>query len=555
MGEWERLFGSDRAVPDYRGFVALTSLVGLIWVLGLLPSWPGLVLEAGLPPFGLAASLMVLLARGPTWELFVLGLGCTVLVRSVLLALMMGSLEHLRVALRFELVALLPMGLGAELVVAGRELQYAPLWWVGFGVIVLFGLCLAEVPWQIAGSSARDALRRSGSWFSKDRGEPRVSQAIGAVLREGMRWPTVGVYLLVLTFMSDLAGLGRATGRDVSLAAALVGAGALGYLGARRLSQEGSFVVPWRALGVTVFLGASIGLVLAPTGALSGKSRPDGLHPRHGTLFLVPGEGTKTGYGSVFEIDPAWLGFSCSQVRYFSYAGQGSGASKGRAWCPIASGKPYGPADTERRLSVLVATFQHQIAGLEAPVTVLAHSFGGWVAWDAIHRLPPGSVANFVWLAPVDAPIGYPAPGSKSQGGLVGFSGAQGILALGRAIGFTPFKANEPLAVQLAGDPSTERGLEALRRVKGTRVLLVPALLDLPLLVGKGGWSLGLSGVVGSCPVVNTHSGVLTSSVVMALVNGFLDHHPAGGCAFWRSAPHGLGAVWTPPPPREPRGG
>jgi len=550
--ERERLFGSERAVPDYWGFLALVGSVGVVWLAGLLPSWPGLVLEAALPPFGLAASVMVLLARSSTWELFVLGLGCAVLLRSVLLALMMGSLDHLRVALRFELVALAPMGLGAELVVAGRELQYAPLWWVGFGVIVLFGLCLAGVPWRIASSSSRGGLQRPGSWFSGDRGEPSVLEATRAVLHEGMRWPTVAGYLLLLTLMSDLAGMGKATGRDVSLAAALVGVGALSYLASRRLAREGGFVLPWRALGVTMALGTAVGLLLAPTGALSGTSRPKGLHHRHGTLFLVPGEGTRTGYGSVFKIDPAWLGFSCSQVTYFSYAGQGSGARRGRAWCPITSGKPYGPADTERRLSVLVATFENQISGLEAPVTVLAHSFGGWVAWDAIHHLPPGTVANFIWLAPVDAPMGYPAPGSGRQGGVVGFSGAEGILALGRAIGFTPFRASEPLAVQLAGDPSTERGLEALAGLKGTRVLLVPALLDLPLLVGKGGWSLGLSGVAGSCPVVNTHSGVLTSSGVMALVNGFLDHHPTGGCPLWRSAPHGLGAVWAPPPPGEP---
>ena len=82
----------------------------------VLPRWPGLVHEVGLPPLDLLADVRVLTAKARSPFVFALGLAVSVAVRSIVLALLLGwSRARLTFALRFYAAALVPALLSAGL--------------------------------------------------------------------------------------------------------------------------------------------------------------------------------------------------------------------------------------------------------------------------------------------------------------------------------------------------------------------------------------------------------------------------------------------------------
>jgi pimeloyl-ACP methyl ester carboxylesterase len=97
----------------------------------------------------------------------------------------------------------------------------------------------------------------------------------------------------------------------------------------------------------------------------------------------MSGINSASGEGAIFELEPSRLGFTCDRFHYFSYAGPGDGQPQGDAACPKREGAPYEPRDTQRPFEEQVRLLAEQVAPLDPPVTVLAHSQAAWVAWHA----------------------------------------------------------------------------------------------------------------------------------------------------------------------------
>ena len=185
---------------------------------GVVPAQASLVHEVALPPLDLCADMGLLLARtrSPLW--FALGVVMAVTGRSVVLALMMGSLRRWRMALRFELIALVPALVGAELCYSGQSVLYSALFWVGTAVIVIGAVVLAHIPWQ----------------------QPqRLRSTLAHGVLHGVRAPTVLAYLIFMAVLSALVHDGGGAAAAVGVVVSLI----LTVSFARRLTEPGPFGV------------------------------------------------------------------------------------------------------------------------------------------------------------------------------------------------------------------------------------------------------------------------------------------------------------------------
>jgi hypothetical protein len=497
--------------------VATATVVELLALTGVVPASPWLTHEVALPPLDLTADLGVLLGRASSPWWFGTGLVLAVCGRALILTVMLGSRRWWGLALRFELMVLVPSFLAAELATAGQMILYSALFWAGMAVAVLCLVVFAHLPWRTP---------------------PRLGRATLAGLARGVRAPTVVAYLLALTVLDAFV---RAGGDDAALAGVVVSA-ILTLLVARRLSRPGVPALPAR-LG-TAAVAAVVAVVVVVFVVVAPAPHAPAAHPasRNGELVLVAGMDTSTGYGAIFGVDPRTLGFRCSQTVYFSYRGPGPGAPRGRASCPVRSGAPYGRSDTERPLPVLVAAMRAQIDSLRPPVTIVAHSSGAWVAWAAVAGDPSTPVRRLVLVAPLADPHGYPPPGTDGPG-VVGAAGMRFVSWVGRAIGFSHTDPDRPLPAELIGSAGAADALLARRLPGRVRALAVPSAEDLALF----GAGRPFPHAELACPVAQSHGRLPGSTAVARAIDRFLSGRGVPSCHPWQTWASALSAGFRVP--------
>ncbi|HEX6237822.1 MAG TPA: alpha/beta fold hydrolase [Acidimicrobiales bacterium] len=514
---------AEPAGIDLRPLVALTVAVTVLGWLDVVPVWAGLPHHVALPPLDLFADVRVLLAEAPSYPWFAAWLLAALAVRSVVLAAMLRALGRAGVvrSLRFYAVALPVALLAGTPTFAGVAAVYSPLLWVGVGVALVAVLVAAPIAWR--------GPRR-----------PRGGRL------------TVAGYVVVLLVVSLVSALGSG---QVQLAALWISAG-LTAAAAHRLhgaGRAGSGDPHPRATtdpasppegGARPARGRP-GLALVAGLLLVGAITPEGPPPQQpGSLFLVPGIGGSSGTSTMFRLDPAALGFDCERTAYFSYAGTGPGSPQRAARCPITSGAPYRAEDTRRPLDELAATFREQLADLEPPVVVVAHSQGGWVAAAGIDERAAGSVEDVVLLGAFPRHgRGYTLDGTGR--GAVGTDVMEVLMAGLRTAGWTSFQPRAPLPRELLGTPGAVDDL--VRSLPdGLRVATVTSALDLPVMPPD--WRL--PGADDLCPLYVDHGHLPVSGAVYEQIRDHLAGRDGGtgGCPWWRRWPAQAFSAFAVPP-------
>lgn len=496
---------------------AAAALVAAAGWAGLLPQWPGLAHLVAVPPLGLFADLRMLVPEATGYPTLIGGAGLALAARTVMLALLLGGLDRRRLgfALRFYLVAL-PLALVAALVMyAGHAALYSGLHWLAMGGTLVALVALASVPWTQAGA---------------------LGPALLAAWRGGLRvWPLLA-YLAALV---ALGGLAFPLGTTGWLGAVPVSA-ALTLVALRWLSQPAG---PWPRLQ----LAGAGGVLAAATAAFLHAAEPwpgPTETARDGSLLAMSGMNSSSGTGAVLELDhPALFGYRCDQVYYASYAGPGGGQPQGDAVCPIRTGAPFDQLDTRRRrFDEQVELLAAQMEQIPAPVTLLAHSQGAWVAWEAAARGLLEHVETLVVIGPLpNNSLGWPPP-TDAGPGRVGVDFIQLMRPVTATIfDFSPYEA---LARDVLQEANVPRGIYEQPVSDELRVLSVFGIGDLPL--NPGGWRF--EGAVDACPVIADHPDLPRAGGTQRQIQAFLDEEPLDPCPWWRTAVHPLSMAWTPPP-------
>jgi hypothetical protein len=464
---------------------------------GVLPKWSGLVHHVALPPLDLFADVRVLVARAGSWPAFVIGLAMSFGVRVAVLSIMLGGRR--RLAVRFYGAALGPALLAAGFEFAALAVLYHWYFWTGLAIALVAFAVLAPLPWP-----------------------------------QGARWSTLLAYAVPLSVVGGLADAGG----DWAAVLAVIPSAALTIAAMRQMERP---VVVGRRVGA----GALVMLVVAVAVLVTAdRSRSVSPTPRAGSLFIVAGVASRSGTGRVVRLDAQLLGFTCDQVRYFSYRGPGEGARQRQATCPITSGSPYRPADTQRPLAELVEAFREQLVGLPRPVMVVTHSQGAWIAHAALSDGNARGVSVLVMLGPFPAnPVVYPQSGRRGPG-VVGGAWLREFSGFARDRGWSHFDPDAPLARELLARSGALQSVLARARPSSVRALAVVPVWDLPLMPG----GRELPAAVNSCPIVTTHSGLPTHAATYRVINRFLDGESMARCPRWRSWIGRIAAPWGVPP-------
>jgi hypothetical protein len=507
----ERRDAGPGATLDARPLLAVAAGVSLLGALGALPVWAGLPHHTALPPLDLAADVRVLLSEAPSYPWFGLGLLTALVLRAVVLAAVLRALDREGVAwaARFYAVALGPAMVAGALGYAGVAAVYSPFLWAGASVSVIAVVVLGPRPWRRLG--ARWPRRRLAGYLAALLATSLVAALGGSAARIACVWASAGLTVIVAAWPDAGPGLPRpGPGRGPGIAAVAV-----------------------LALGVA-----------APAPAPAPTPAATAVGARDGTLFLVPGIGGATGTSTMFELDPAALGFDCDHTAYFSYAGPGDGAPRRRARCPIRTGAPYRSEDTRRPLDELAASFRAQLAELTPPVVVVAYSQGGWVAAAGLEGRAAPRVAAVVLVGAFPGHRqGYELDGRGA--GVVGTDALEALMAVLRGAGATTFDPRAPLAREVLGTPDGVRDLMRQAFPPGARVATVTSVFDLPIMAE--GWQE--PGMTDLCPVPVRHGRLPDSSHVHDRVRAFLAGHRQPGCpAWWRGPSQALTAFGSPPP-------
>jgi hypothetical protein len=495
----------------------LAGLVLLVWLLvatGAVPVWSGLVHLVALPPIDLVADLGVLLSRAEHPVVFVLGAAVSIGVRSAVVAAMLGraDLSGWLLALRFYAVVAPGALVAASLLYGAHAVLFYALFWFGVAATLVLVSIAGAAPWMAAGrvrEGFRDAARR---WF---------------------RLGTVWCYLLGLVLLGYAASAGSA--RAVLLVPV---SGGWTWAAVRWLRSDPGAVVLRRSGAAIASLGVAGMVVLAAAGPASPPD-PAGAEPaRDGSLVLMSGIDSSSGSGAVLELDPRSLGYGCDQTHYFSYAGTGPGQPAGEAVCPIDHGAPYGPEDTMRSRDEVIPFIEEQVAALDPPVVILAHSQAAWMAWLAAAEGRLGADVTLVLIGAFpENPVTYPPD-------MTGWQTAPGRLVLQplSAIprpggGTTAFEPDSPLGREWLASPGAVRDALSEPLPDGVRALSVSSTFDLPLKPGGH----RIDGATDACPVAVIHPNLPYAPEVGRAVGSFVDGASLDRCPAWREV---LGRVW-----------
>ncbi|WP_207958323.1 hypothetical protein [Streptomyces sp. YIM 98790] len=495
---------------------ALAAAVTGLALAGVLPRWPGLVHLVALPPADFFTDLRVLLSRAPSYPVFVALLALLLALRVAVLAILLGGLTARRAgfALLFYLAAGLPLALVAQLDFMAQTLLYARLFWAAASLLALSWFLTASLPWQ-GTERLRTAWRRS--W------------------RRGLRITVLLPYALALLALGALADARPALAVWLVPVSALATAVAVAALvrpprgrPLLRLAAAGAAF----AVVATVFVATRDDPGYGP--------RPE---PRPGSLLLMSGIGSHSGRGAIFETEVRRLGYTCEQTYYYSYAGPGEGQPQRSARCPITTGRPYGPADTQRPLHEQVEAFAEQVRRLPEPVTVAAHSHAVWVVWQALAEGVAPGVETLVLVGPFpESPLGYPPEGENGRGRVAGDL-LRLLVPLADLLDFQ-FDPDAPAARELLADVGASSRIIARPLPERVRSLSVTSATDLPLM--PGGWRLPVDR--NACPQRVAHPYLPIRPAYYNEVNRFMDGRPALPCPLWRDWGAHLARPWGVPP-------
>lgn len=493
---------------------AAAVLVVLLAATGTIPTWPGLVQLVALPPLDQFTDLRILLLRTDSWPAFLLLLTGVSAVRVALMAWLMGGLEarRLRFAALFYACAFGPVLLAAFADTTAYAVLYSRAFWAAVTLVAVLMLVLGPVPWQ-------SALTLRG--------------AIGRSWRRGLRVE------VLLPYCAVILALGALADRVPTLTVPLVLASAAATGCAVRLMDRPPLARPLMALATAVVLFAASGAVFVQTRSYA---TPDPGPPQAGSLLLMSGINSGSGRGAIHAADVHRLGYDCNQVYYFSYAGPGDGQPQRDATCPIRTGAPYGPADTQRPFEEQVATFVEQTAHLPRPLVVAAHSYAVWVAWEAV-ATRRAQVDVLVLVGPFpDTPIGYPPKGVDRRGRVFGdlLRWAAPVTDL---VNFN-FDPDTPAARQLLAPEGISRTILGRPLPEQVRALSITSATDLPLM--PGGWRLNV--VRNACPARVAHPYLPESAAFDDEVIRFLNHRDAPYCPPWRDGGAVVARAFGVPP-------
>jgi hypothetical protein len=492
--------------------VAAVTILGSV---GAIPAWSGMVHLVALPPLDIFADARWLIAHAPSHPAFVAGLLATVAVRTAVLALLVGGRRPAwRLALSIYAAALVPALVAAQLGFVAHAALYSRLFWAAVTLTAVTAAVLSAAPWS---------------------GADRLGAAVRAAWGEGLRiWVLLGYGVVLVTLGSVAEHLGGAA----AVAAVPLG-GVLTIAAIARLRAE---VAPHAARQLAA-AGVALVVAWALVVGTRGTPVPDAVAARDGSLLVMSGINSASGEGAIFELEPQLLGFTCEQKYYYSYAGTGDGQPRGDAACPIRTGAPYEPDDTQRPFAGQVALLVEQAADLPAPVTVIAHSQAAWVAWDAAAAGDLPTVDHLVLLGPFpDSPVGYPPPGEEGPG-RVGGDGFRALEPLIQAVDFH-FTVDAPLAREVLAVPDAATGILSQALPDEVAVLSVTAAPDLALM--PEGWRI--DGARDACPVREAHPYLPLTPAFHREANTFLDGAEARGCSPWPDVLHRLARPFGIPP-------
>jgi hypothetical protein len=505
----------------FEGLAAYSVLIVAVTVLGAvgaLPRWPGLLHLVALPPLDLAADLRWLLARATGYPTFGLGVVTVVVVRTTILALVLGgpSRPRWRLALSLYLVVLLPLLLAAQLDFVAHAALYSRL--VG-GALALLAI--------VVGLSA------GAVWA----GEDRLGAALRRNLRAGLRASELVVYLAVLLTLGTVA---QAAGAALTVALVPV-SGVLTLVAVARLRSPAP-QRPLLHLAAVAATGLAVGAALVVTRGAVPFDESDA--SREGSAIVMSGINSASGEGAIFELEPARIGFTCEQFHYFSYAGAGDGQPRGSAACPKEEGAPYEPEDTQRPFEEQVELLADQVTPLEPPVTVLAHSQAAWVAWQAAAEGRLDGVETLVLIGPFpSSPLGFPPPDERGAG-RVGGELFRYLEPVPQLVDFD-FVVDAPLTRQLLAAPDAASEVFEHPLPEDVGALALTATSDLALM--PGGWRI--EGATDACPLREAHPYLPLTPDLHRAVDRFLDGDRGGeGCPPWPELYRLASQAFGPPP-------
>ncbi|APE10812.1 hypothetical protein ACFYRW_16910 [Rhodococcus pyridinivorans] len=476
-----------------------TAFVVLLAATNAIPTWPGLLHLVALPPLDQFTDLRVLMSRAPSWPAFLILFALVAVARVVLMAWLLGGLDvrRLRCAALFYAVAFGPVLVAACADATAYAVLYARMFWPAVALIAMMALVLGPVPWQ---------------------GRFRLREAGALTWRRGLRIEVMVPYCAVV------ATLGVVADRLPALTVPLVPVSALATGLAIAMMDRPSLRRPRSVLAAFVAVLVAVSITFVTTHE---SGRPEPGPPQPGSLMILSGINSASGQGRIHATDVHRLGYDCEQVHYFSYAGPGDGQPQHNATCPIRTGAPYGPSDTQRPFGEQVDLFAQQASALPRPLTVAAHSHAVWVVWEAVAT---GRVDADVLLliGPFPStPTGYPPPHVNEPGRVVGdlLRAAVPVTDLFRL----HFDPETPAARELLGTAGAAESILAQSLPVRVRAITLPSVTDLPL-TGDRQFDVERNG----CPARTAHPNLPLSPAFEDTAIRFLNNHPPPPCPAWR---------------------
>lgn len=479
---------------------AAAALVVLLAVTNAVPTWPGLIHLVALPPLDQFADLRLLLSRAPSWPVFLMLLAAVSAARVALMAWLLGGLDarRLRFAALFYAVAFGPVLLAAFADATAYAVLYSRLFWPAVALVGVLVLTLGPVPWQ---------------------GTVRLREALALTRRRGLRVE------VTLPYCAVVLALGALAERVPVLTVPLVPVSAVTTGLAIRAMHRPALRRPGAAVSafVAALVAASIAFV-----ATRGYDEPEPGPPQPGSLLILSGINSASGRGAIHATDVHRLGYRCEQVYYFSYAGPGDGQPQRDATCPIRTGAPYGPSDTQRPFQEQVDLFVEQASGLPRPLVVAAHSHAVWVVWEAV-ATGRADVDALLLVGPFPStPTGYPPPGVNAPGRV--FADLLRLAAPATDLVRFHFDPETPAARDLLGTAGAAESVLARPLPGAVRASSLPSATDLPLM--PDGRELDVER--NECPARVAHPYLPKSAAFEDAAIRFLNGRPPPPCPPWR---------------------
>ena len=489
QGQWRRWWP----------LAAGAAFVVLLAATNAIPTWPGLVHLVALPPLDQFTDLRVLMSRAPSWTAFLILFALVAVARVVLMAWLLGGLDarRLRFAALFHAVAFGPVLVAACADATAYAVLYARVFWPALALIAVSVFILGPVPWQ---------------------GSARLREAGALTWRRGLRIEVMVPYCAVVVT------LGAVADRLPVLTMPFVPVSALATGLAIAMMERPPLRRPRSVLAAFVAVLVAMSIAFVTT---RGSREPEPGPPQTGSLLILSGINSASGQGRIHAMDVHRLGYRCEQVYYFSYAGPGDGQPQHDATCPIRTGAPYGPDDTQRPFREQVDMFAEQASALPRPLTVAAHSHAVWVVWEAVAT---GRVAvdTLLLVGPFPStPTGYPPPHMNEPGRVVGDMLRAAVPATD--LFQLHFDPETPAARELLGTAGAAESVLSQPLPVGVRATTLPSVTDLPL-ASDWQFDVGRNG----CPARTAHPNLPLSPAFEDAAIRFLNDRPPPPCPPWR---------------------